>query len=343
MHLYLEMDDGTLFDGEVGPGGFSSLEALEAAATAARPGARVVVDSTAPLTSFVPVGHPIVSGGTLTPMPVISANQAAALQDALAQGEYSADAAANAAQILVDNGFAVPAGAQGSVVNGSGGLSYVPVATPPPTPAAASSAGSSPAATAAASNPISAGPIPVPLSPLPPVRFGNGQYPPAVSLSKTPPAVSGPDVTQLLTVTPVPVIVGGRQRLASSVVDLVNTIAGGNGVVIPRQDGTAGLIQQVMAPGWSSPGWLVDGNPANVLLGMGWTPGQREFVQGMVALSQIPSPTLTAEPDWIPSSPATPMPAAAAGGASISLSAPDPLVLAGIGLVLVLLFRRRSA
>ena len=56
-------------------------------------------------------------------------------------------------------------------------------------------------------------------------------------------------------------------------------------------DGSDAIIQEVWAPGWTSGGYLIDGNPMNVVQGQGWFAVQVPLVQQLAAEGLIPQPT----------------------------------------------------
>lgn len=52
-----------------------------------------------------------------------------------------------------------------------------------------------------------------------------------------------------------------------------------------RANGTPGQVQQFLG------GWLIDGNPLNVWLGLGWLPGQQDALAAAVTAGTVPAST----------------------------------------------------
>lgn len=117
----------------------------------------------------------------------------------------------------------------------------------------------------------------------------------APSVLKAPSAPPPIDISTLNIPRPTPVVVvqSGRRRTVDNIEDLQKVLQAGGTVV--RADGSLGIVQIVQVPGWSTPGYLVDGNPLNVVLGQGWQPGQKDFVATLAAQGAIP-PSLANAP-----------------------------------------------
>lgn len=136
-------------------------------------------------------------------------------------------------------------------------------------------------------------------------KWGKDEYPaldPATALDpSTVVAAAAPGV-----ITPgvINVANANSYRTVDNLVDLSQAIDSGFSVM--RDDGRPAIVQSFMG------GYLVDGNPLNVLLGEGWSEGQWDAVQAAVAAGTVPAPTL-------PPSTATPGTLLAIGAAVFGL------------------------
>jgi len=144
----------------------------------------------------------------------------------------------------------------------------------------------------------------------------NAAYPSVITLASTPVLPDQPDVNTIPVTNIVNVTIGGKNRQSTSLSDLQGVLdAGGS---IQRTDGSAAFIQNIKAPGWTGNAWLADGNPLNVLLGMGWFPGQRDLISGLQAQGAVFTPTLQSQPDVVmPSAMGSPLTIAALIGAGL--------------------------